>query len=601
MRTALLASIAILFLSAVASAQSAPDGAAVFQKACASCHLQPAAGSRAPGREVLAAIAPEAILTTLTTGNMFRQGSELTEAERRAVAAFLAGRPVGTPAPAPIVGRCAAAAPPLRAADFDNGWNGWGASAANTRYATAARTTLKAADVPTLKLKWAIGFAGVNSARAQPAVIGDRVFVGSESGDVLALNAKTGCTYWRYHAQAGIRSAISVGPYKRAGQAGYAVYFADGTPSAYAVDANTGQELWSRKLDDHTFARATGSPTLYNGRLYVPLAGVGEEGQGGQARYECCTFRGSVSALDANTGTVVWKSYTIPDAPAARGKNAEGRTIWGPSGAGVWGAPTVDPDRRSIYITTGNNYSGPATMTSDAVIAMDMETGRHRWVFQPTPNDVWAGGCGRSNPPGGQCPETLGPDHDFSMSPVLAKVGGKDLLIVHQKSGMAYALDPEKGMKVWEYRTGAGAGLGGQWGAAVDDRNAYFGVNGPGGLRGVDAATGKEVWTAPPGDRLCGTVRGCSAAQGAAVTAMPGIVFAGSMDGGVRAYSAADGKVVWQFDTNREFETVNGVPAKGGAMDGPGPVVSGGMVYVLSGYVSLIGRPGNVLLAFGVD
>ena len=601
MRIAFLASIAIVFLSAVASAQSAPDGAAVFQKACASCHLQPAAGSRAPGREVLAAIAPEAILTTLTTGNMFRQGSELTEAERRAVAAFLAGRPVGTPAPAPIVGRCTAAAPALRAADLENGWNGWGASAANTRYATAARTTIKAADVPKLKLKWAIGFAGVNSARAQPAVIGDRVFVGSESGDVLALNAKTGCTYWRYHAQAGIRSAISVGPYKRAGQTGYAVYFADGTPSAYAVDANTGQELWSRKLDDHTFARATGSPTLYNGRLYVPLAGVGEEGQGGQARYECCTFRGSVSALDANTGTVVWKSYTIPDAPAARGKNAEGRTIWGPSGAGVWGAPTVDPDRRSIYITTGNNYSGPATMTSDAVIAMDMETGRHRWVFQPTPNDVWAGGCGRSNPPGGQCPETLGPDHDFSMSPVLAKVGGKDLLIVHQKSGMAYAVDPEKGTKVWEYRTGAGAGLGGQWGAAVDDRNAYFGVNGPGGLRGVDAATGKEVWTAPPGERLCGTVRGCSAAQGAAVTAMPGIVFAGSMDGGVRAYSAADGKVVWQFDTNREFETVNGVPAKGGAMDGPGPVVSGGMVYVLSGYVSLIGRPGNVLLAFGVD
>ena len=601
MRTALLASIAILFLSAVASAQTAPDGAAVFQKACASCHLQPAAGSRAPDLEVLAAIAPEAILTTLTTGNMFRQGSELTEAERRAVAAFLAGRPVGTPAPAPIVGRCAAAAPPLRAADFDNGWNGWGASAANTRYTTAARTTLKAADIPKLKLKWAIGFAGVNSARAQPAVIGDRVFVGSESGDVLALNAKTGCTYWRYHAQAGIRSAISVGPYKRAGQAGYAVYFADGTPSAYAVDANTGQELWSRKLDDHTFARATGSPTLYNGRLYVPLAGVGEEGQGGQARYECCTFRGSVSALDANTGTVVWKSYTIPDAPAARGKNAEGRTIWGPSGAGVWGAPTVDPDRRSIYITTGNNYSGPATMTSDAVIAMDMETGRHRWVFQPTPNDVWAGGCGRSNPPGGQCPETLGPDHDFSMSPVLAKVGGKDLLIVHQKSGMAYAVDPEKGTKVWEYRASAGAALGGQWGAAIDDRNAYFGVNGPGGLRGVDAATGKEVWTAPPGERLCGTVRGCSAAQGAAVTAMPGIVFAGSMDGGVRAYSAADGKVVWQFDTNREFETVNGVPAKGGAMDGPGPVVSGGMVYVLSGYVSLIGRPGNVLLAFGVD
>ena len=579
----------------------APDGAAVYQKSCASCHQQPPAGSRAPTRDVLATIAPESILTSLTTGNMFRQGSELTEAERRAVAGFLAGRPVGAAAPAPIVGRCAATPPALKASDLESGWNGWGASVANTRYTSAANTSIKAADVPKLKLKWAIGFAGVNSARAQPAVVGDRVFVGSESGDVLALNAKTGCTYWRYHAQAGIRTAVSVGPYKRAGQAGYAVYFADGTPSAYAVDANTGQELWSRKLDDHIFARATGSPTLYNGRLYVPLAGVGEEGQGGQPRYECCTFRGSVTALDANTGAVVWKSYTIPDAPAARGKNAEGKTIWGPSGAGVWGAPTIDPARRSIYITTGNNYSGPATMTSDAVIAMDIDTGRQKWVFQPTPNDVWTGGCGRSNPPGGQCPETLGPDHDFSMSPVLTKAGGKDLLIVHQKSGMAYAVDPEKGTKVWEYRTGAGAALGGQWGAAVSDRNAYFGVNGPGGLRAVDAATGKEVWTAPPAERLCGTERGCSAAQGAAVTAIPGIVFAGSMDGGVRAYSADDGKIVWQFDTNREFETVNGVAAKGGAMDGPGPVVSGAMVYVLSGYVSLIGRPGNVLLAFGVD
>jgi polyvinyl alcohol dehydrogenase (cytochrome) len=605
MRTALLTAFsiaAIVLMGGPASAQT-PDGAAVYQKSCASCHQAPAAGSRAPTRDVLATIAPESMLTSLTTGNMFRQGSELTEAERRAVAGFLAGRPVGTAAPAPIVGRCTATPAALQARDLETGWNGWGAGAANTRYKNAAQGGVTAAAAPKLKLKWAIGFAGVNSARAQPAIVGDRVFVGSESGDVMALNAKTGCTYWRYHAQAGIRTAVSVGPYKGAnGQGGYAVYFADGTPSAYAVDANTGREIWSRKLDEHIFARATGSPTLYNGRLYVPLAGVGEEGQGGQARYECCTFRGSVTALDANTGAVAWKSYTIPDAPSARGKNAEGKTIWGPSGGGVWGAPTIDPARRSIYITTGNNYSGPATMTSDAVIAMDIETGRHKWVFQPLANDVWAGGCGRSNPPGGQCPETLGPDHDFSISPILVKTpAGRDLIVVQQKSGMAYAIDPDKGTKVWEYRTGAGAALGGQWGAAVDDRNAYFGVNGPGGLRAVNLDTGSEVWTSPPAERLCGTIRGCSAAQGAAVTAIPGLVLAGSMDGGVRAYSSTDGKIVWTFDTNKEFETVNGVPAKGGAMDGPGPVVAGGMVYVLSGYVSLIGRPGNVLLAFGTD
>ena len=607
MRIALLLAFAIVFASAAASAQTAPDGAAVFQKACASCHLQPAAGSRAPGRDVLGTIAPEAILTALTTGNMFRQGSELTDAERRAVAGFLAGRAVGTAAAAPLVGNCTAKPAALRASDLDAGWNGWGAGTANTRYRNAALGGITAADVPKLKLKWAVGFAGVNSARAQPAVAGGRVFVGSESGDVLALNARTGCTYWRYHAKAGIRSAVSVGPYKRAGQSGYAVYFADGSATAYAVDADSGRELWSRKLDEHTYATATGSPTLYNGRLYVPLAAVGEEGQGGRVGYECCTFRGSITALDANTGTVVWKSYTIPDAPSPRGRNVEGKTVWGPSGAGVWGAPTIDPARGAIYITTGNNYSGPVTPTSDAVIAMDIETGRHRWVFQPTANDVWAGGCQRTNPPGGNCPEVQGPDHDFSISPVLTRTAaGRDLVIVQQKSGMAYALDPDKGTKVWEYRTSQGSGLGGQWGAAADATQAYFGVNGtmsmnPGGVHAVKVDTGEPVWAAPPPTQLCAGVRGCSAAQGAAVTAIPGVVFAGSMDGGVRAYASDSGAIIWTFDTNRDFETVNGVPAKGGAMDGPGPVVAGGMVYVLSGYVSLIGRPGNVLLAFGVE
>jgi polyvinyl alcohol dehydrogenase (cytochrome) len=557
---------------------------------------------------VLAQIAPEAILTTLTTGNMFRQGSELTDAERRAVAGFLAGRPVGTAAPPSIVGQCRTGPQSLRASDLDTGWSGWGAGASNTRYVAAARAGITAADAPKLKLKWAVGFAGVNSARAQPAVVGDRIYVGSESGDVYALNAKTGCTHWRYHAKAGIRTAVSVGPYKGAGgQGGFAVYFSDGSATAYAVDANTGREIWSRKLDEHAYATATGSATLYNGRLYVPLAAVGEEGQGGQARYECCTFRGSVTALDANTGTVIWKSYTIPDAPAARGKNAEGKTVWGPSGAGVWGAPTIDPARRAIYITTGNNYSGPATQTSDAVIAMDLETGRHRWVFQPTPNDVWAGGCQRTNPPGGNCPEVQGPDHDFSISPVLTRTAaGRDLVVVQQKSGMAYAIDPDKGTKVWEYRTSPGSGLGGQWGAAADGTQAYFGINGsasmnPGGVQAVKLDTGELAWTTPPPPQLCAGVRGCSAAQGAAVTAVPGLVFAGSMDGGVRAYSAESGAIVWTFDTNREFETVNGVKANGGAMDGPGPVVADGMVYVTSGYVSLIGRPGNVLLAFGVD
>jgi len=586
----------------------APDGAAVFRAACASCHERPGPDSRAPALDVLRQLAPESIVTALTVGNMFRQAQTLSAAEKRAVAEFVAGRPVGTPVPATAAGRCAAPARP-----FDPGrgpsWNGWGNGVENARYQPADRGGLTADLVPRLTLKWAFGFAGVTSARAQPAVAGGRVFVGGESGDVHALDAKTGCTYWTFHAPAGIRTAISVGPYRAPGGGrGYAVYFADGNATAYAVDASTGRALWSRKVDDHPFARATGSPTLYNGRLYVPLSGVGEEGQGGRLQYECCTFRGSVTALDASTGAVVWKTYSIPEEPRPRGRNKEGVQTWGPAGGGIWSAPTVDPRRRLIYVATGNGYAGPPQRTTDAVLALDLETGRLKWASQLTPNDVWTGGCPRENTDNANCPETLGPDHDLSMSPVLARRSdGTDVLIVHQKSGMAYALDPDRnGAIVWQYRAGQGSGLGGQWGAAADERLAYFGVADtlsptPGGMRAVRIDTGEPVWSAPPPPKLCGAARGCSSAQGGAVTVVPGIVFSASSDGGLRAYSTTDGSIVWQFDTNREFETVNGVKANGGAMDGAGPVVAGGMLYVTSGYVSLIGRPGNVLLAFGVD
>jgi polyvinyl alcohol dehydrogenase (cytochrome) len=608
MRVRILTALLVTLVCTPAAAQTSADGEAVFAKACASCHAQPAADSRAVSTEVLRTIAPEAILNALTTGNMFRQGAELSDAERRAVAGFAAGRPLGTAPTLPDVGRCTAPPPALSQDAIASGWNGWGGSVTSTRHQSAEKGGLTAAMVPQLKLKWAFGLPGVNSARSQPSVVGGRLFVASESGAVFALDAKTGCRYWTFQSRHGIRAAVSVGPYRSAARSGMAVYFADLDAVAYAVDADTGREIWSRDVDDHTYASSTGSPTLHDGRLYVTAAAVGEEGQGGRAQYECCTFRGSVTALDANTGDVIWKTYSIADEPRPRAKNKEGVQTWGPAGGGIWSAPTVDAARGAIYVTTGNGYAEPAQPTTDAVLALDMATGRIRWSFQPTPNDIWAGGCRAENPDNPNCPAKQGPDHDFSMSPVLAKrSSGQDIVIVQQKSGMAYALDPDKnGALVWEYRTSGGSTLGGQWGAAADDRFAYFGVAGtlsktPGGMRAVRVDTGEEVWTKPAADRLCGTVRGCSAAQGAALTAIPGVVFAVSMDGGIRAYASDEGSIVWTFDTNREFETVNGVKANGGAMDGPGVVVEDGMVYATSGYVSLIGRPGNVVLAFGVD
>jgi polyvinyl alcohol dehydrogenase (cytochrome) len=482
-------------------------------------------------------------------------------------------------------------------------WNGWGAGVTNTRFQSADQARLTAADVPKLKLKWAFGIDNVTQARSQPAIAGGRLFMASDSGAVYALDPKTGCTHWTFKAQTNIRAAISVGQ--------NAIYFADTKANAYAVDRATGAQLWIRKVDDHAFAKSTGAPTLYDGRLYVTASGVGEETSAARPEYQCCTFRGSVSALDANTGVVIWKAYTIPEAPKPRGKSTAGAQLWGPSGAGVWSAPTIDAKRGLIYVATGNGYSDPQQKTSDAVIAFDLKTGRMKWASQVTPKDVWALGC--SNRPGQpanpNCPEDVGPDFDFAASPILTTLpNGRDIIVIPQKSGVGYGLDPEKeGEIVWQYRFGRGSAIGGVWGAAVDQQQAYFAAAdyltpAPGGLHAVRLDTGQRVWyTPPPKQPLCAGASVCSTAQSAAVTAIPGVVFSGSADGGIRAYSAKDGSILWEFDTNRSFDTVNGVKAAGGSIDGPGPIVVDGILYMTSGNGGLVGRSGNVLLAFGID
>ncbi len=596
----------LLAVSAAPALAQAPAaaGQAVFDRQCAACHDDRNSG--APGRDALRQLTPEAILNALTNGKMQVQGSMLTDGERRSVAEFLAGRGLTTTTtPAPTAAHCTATTPmgdPTKGAR----WNGWGNGPANTRYQPKEVGGLTAADLPKLKLKWAFGYAGVSAARAQPAVAGGRLFVASENGEVHALDPKTGCTYWTFKAQAGVRTALSIGAYKANGRSGYAVYFGDSKANVYAVDANTGQQIWTRRADEHRSAAITGAPTYHDGKLFVPVQGLNEEGQGGRGGYECCTFRGSVSALDASTGAVIWKHYTVAESKP-RGKNKDGVQTWGPAGGGIWSSPTVDAKRRMIYVATGNGYADPPQPTTDSVIALDMESGALKWVRQVTPNDQWTMGCQAQNPEKPECPSALGPDFDFSASPALTTVNRRDVIVLPQKSGLAFALDPDnEGNVVWQYRIGQGSGLGGQWGAATDGQTMYVGTNdfltqNPGGMNAIRLSDGKLVWRVGPQPKLCPEGRGCTAAQGGAVTLIPGAVLSGSLDGGLRAYAAADGKIIWQFDTNREFETVNGVKANGGGMDGPGPIVSGGMIFVNSGYGGLVGRPGNVLLAFGTD
>jgi polyvinyl alcohol dehydrogenase (cytochrome) len=595
----------LLFVTLPALAQ-APDGETVFQTHCASCHLAPTS-PEIPNLDALARYAPNAILMALTDGAMRLQAAPLTEAERITVAEFLTDREVAAQTAQFTTGMCAKT---ISMAALEPGplWNGWGGDTSNRRFQTAR--AFKAADIPKLKLRWAFGIPDATQSRSQPAVAGGRLYMGSQSGAVYALDAASGCTHWIFKAGASVRTAISVGRVSAGVDSGYAVYFADGKAVAYAVDADSGKLIWSRKLDAHPAARATGAPTLHEGRLYVPLSGVAEESTAVDPKYGCCTFRGSISALDARTGLLLWKTYMV-DEPKLRGYSSTGAQLFGPAGVAIWSAPTIDAKRGLLYAATGNAYADPQPPTSDAIVALSLATGEIKWVKQFLP-DVWIMGCdlqsSGGNPRAGEnpnCPKEVGPDFDFSASPILTKrPDGRDVLIATQKSGMGYALNPDrKGKLLWKYRWGQGSPIGGVWGAATDDRAAYFAVAdiispAPGGLHAVSLRNGKRRWYTPPEKPLCGGGQGCSAVQAAALTVIPGVVFSGSHDGALRAYDARNGRIIWTYDTNREFNTINGVPARGGSIDGPGPVVADRLLYVTSGNGGMFGLPGNVLLAF---
>jgi polyvinyl alcohol dehydrogenase (cytochrome) len=486
-------------------------------------------------------------------------------------------------------------------------WNGWGVDINNSRFQPAAMAGLTPKQVPRLQLKWAFGFPDASSANAQPAIVGGLLFVGGGDRKVYALDAKSGCIRWTFATETVVRTAISFGPISGTDQ--FAVFFGDVGATAYAVNATTGALMWKTKVEDHPAARIVGAPTLYSGVLYVPVSSF-EEATGSQPTYQCCTFRGSVVALDSASGREIWKAYTIPEAPRPTNRNAIGTQLYGPAGAAVWSAPTIDVQRHAVYVATGNSYSNPSAETSDAILAFDLATGRMLWHRQATAKDSFVVACYGTDQT--NCPEDHGPDSDFGQSPVLVSLrNGQRVLIIGQKSGVVYALDPDQEGKIlWQTRIGKGGPLGGiMWGSAADEERVYVansdlrGIMSPdptagGGLFALDLATGKISMQVPPVP--CGDRSQCSPALSAAVTAIPGVVFSGGVSGYLRAYATADAKLLWEVDTAHDYVTVNNVSANGGAMDGPGPTIVDGMLYVASGYAQWGGLAGNVLLAFEV-
>jgi len=611
--------------AAVAAAPaSAEEPAALYKTYCALCHEGPRADAKAPSLETMRSLTAEQMLDALERGVMRARAAERSRAQRRALAAYVSGKSLPEwISPIPKTAFCATDSTRVVSgfsqtevrlkADTTNSalagpaWNGWGNGIGNTRVQSAQAAGLRAEDVPRLTLKWAFGFPGATSAGTQPVVAGGRLYAATAEGEIYVLDARTGCVHWTLEVDASIRTAITL---ERRATGQLVAYVGDQAANVYAIDAAAGKVLWKVEVDDHPHAAITASPQLYNGRLYVPVSSR-EESQVVDPRYPCCSFRGSVVALDAKTGTRIWKTYTVSETPKPTAKNSTGTQLYGPAGGAIWNTPTIDVKRGVLYVGTGNNFAPPATAMSDSLVAIELQSGRIRWARQLTENDIWNGSCRAPNREAAACPDKDAPDFDFTGSALLVDAGnGRQLVVVGNKTGIIFGFDPDAdGKIVWERRVAQGSSSGGVfWGSATDGANLYaasadFFADKPaesGGMYAVELRSGRLVWSTPGAG--CDNRKPCKPSQPAAVTLMPGVVFSGTMDGRLRAYATRDGKVLWEVDTAREFTAVNGVKANGGSMSNGGSTVVGGMLYVNSGYSHHGGiLPGNVLLAFAAE
>jgi polyvinyl alcohol dehydrogenase (cytochrome) len=590
----LLATFAIAACGRDASLSQAEiaRAAELFQRDCATCHDEEGAG--VPSRAALETRKPAAILAALETGLMREQGKALSAEERQLLANYLGANAVK------VAGKMCEGSLQLSGAPL---WNRWGNGVENRRHQPATAGGITPENVGDLELKWAFGFPNAARARSQPAVTQDAIFTGSADGRVYALNRQNGCIWWTFDAESEVRSAPTLG------EDGH-LYFGDFNAQIYALDAQSGELIWKASVKDHPAGTITGSPTLHAGRLYVPMSST-EVVSAMKAEYQCCTFRGGVTALDSKTGNKLWRMHTVEPAKQA-GVDQKGQPAFGPSGAPVWSSPTIDAKRGLLYFGTGENYSSPASTMSDSIVAVELATGKVRWWRQTIANDAWNASC-ESFSDGVNCPRENGPDLDFGAPPILANLAdGRDIILAGQKSGMIFALDPDDGGKIlWQQRAGAGGYNGGiHWGMASDATALYVGIaDTPGnkgaigprrpGIHAFDIASGKPLWSRVEPFTCKERKFECETALSAPVTVTDGIVFGGAHNGLLRAYSTRDGALLWSFDTRRDFKTVNGVKGYGGSIDSAGPVLAGGLLIVNSGYDKFGEIPGNVVLVFG--
>lgn len=585
-----------------------PDGEALYTERCAMCH---ALGFLAPTVEQIRRLSVEQVEAAMWHGAMQEHANGLSRPERLAIARWLGNDSdvVRTPDPGVAVCKRTTAAGVQSAP-----WPGWSPDNRFDRH--VADPTITPARVRGTQLQWAHPFpshAAFSSSGNPVAVREGVVYTGNLNHFVYALDEASGCARWTFFAEGRVRSNVAL--------AGDRLVFGDLMANVYALDAASGELRWRARADWTPGARITGNVTVHDGVAYVPVSSL-EEVAAMKMDLPCCTFRGAVVAFDLRNGEVRWKTHTIDRYAEYLGTNAMGIDRFGPSGVPVWSGITVDAKRGLLYVGNGNQFTEPAVIESDAVMALDMQTGAKRWIKSLAPEqmggqdiyhlacEAWwdpeRKNCSPDNPAGHG-------DRDIGAPPALVtRTDGRDVIIAGSKDGMLYALDPDAdGAIMWNLRVGRGGEMGGiEYGVATDGRYVYAPVvdmdadlSSDGSLTAVDLITGKAVWRVENIEAACAgkPTPPCGSAMLTPPTVAGGVVFAGLVDGTLRAYDAANGNEVWRFDTARDFTGVNGLKGNGGSLGNGGPVIVGNRIYVTSGFNILnTGIAGNVLLAFEI-
>lgn len=581
------------------SAAVKEEGQKLFASTCASCHNtntdNTEVKTNAPSTGILAAMTSRTVYSALATGKMKLQAANLTDDQKKAISQFITNQALGE-----------TVMPKEAFTTFNlqkkpNILSGWGGNLEGTGF--QKNTSITKENVSSLKVKWVFGFPEGTQVRSKPAIIGDWLIVGTQFGEVYAIHKNTGKIGWMYKATAAIRGGIAIAQ----SSTGLRIFFADYATNVYALSA-AGKEIWKVRAGIHPQSGNTGTVAVYKNTVFVPLTSF-EVASAGNPNYACCTSSGELVALNTTNGQLQWRHRVIAEEPKEVGKKTNGQPFYGPSGAIVWCSPTIDTKRNLIYLGTGENYTAPATNTSDAIQAIDISTGKLKWNFQATSHDTWNSAC-PGNP---NCPEKIGPDFDFGMAPLLVKKeDGQDILVVGQKSGVVHALESATGKVIWQKRVGKGGMLGGiHWGMATDGKKVYVAnadniytidkkdstLKPSPGIYALNLTNGAVAWktpTPPAKGRY-------TEANSATPLVTSDLVFAGALDGFIRAYDAENGTIMWQFDTLKSFETSNGIPGKGGSLDGASPTIVGDMLFVNSGYGLWGEIAGNVLIAFELE